>query len=120
MLNVLRYISVIYFLYNFQGNNRELTHIQNSCYWSRGSQNFNCEKYGLLGYNAVWLSNSLASRSVCHLLLLVSYLAYSSTMKMEATCFFETPVEFQWTTRCNIPYDRTLNSLTLYDNLIKL
>jgi hypothetical protein len=41
-------------------------------------------------------------------LTLVSLLAYSSTLKMEATCSFETSVDFQWTIRCYIPEDTTL------------
>jgi hypothetical protein len=38
----------------------------------------------------------------------VSCLAYSSTPKMEATCFSETSVHFQGTTRRYTPEDRTL------------
>jgi hypothetical protein len=37
-----------------------------------------------------------------------SYLAYSSTL--ETTCFSKTPVDFQWTTWCYIPNDRTLST----------
>jgi hypothetical protein len=39
---------------------------------------------------------------------LVSCSAYSSTMKIEATCFSETSVDFQWTTRHYIPVNRTV------------
>jgi hypothetical protein len=39
---------------------------------------------------------------------LVSCVAYSSTLKMKATCFPETSVDFQRTTRRYIPEDRTL------------
>jgi hypothetical protein len=39
-------------------------------------------------------------------LLLVYYLAYSSTLKMEATCSFETLIDFQRTTRHYIADDR--------------
>jgi hypothetical protein len=35
--------------------------------------------------------------------MLVSCMAYFSTLKMEATCSSETPVDFQRTTRCYIP-----------------
>jgi hypothetical protein len=44
---------------------------------------------------------------------LVSYLAYSSTLKMEATCSSETSEDFQRTTRRYIPEDRTLNGFCL-------
>jgi hypothetical protein len=40
--------------------------------------------------------------------MLDSCMAYSSNLKMEATCSFETSVDFQWTTRRYIPEDRTL------------
>jgi hypothetical protein len=40
--------------------------------------------------------------------MLVSCLAYFSTLKMEATCFSEASVEFQRTTWRYIPEDRTL------------
>jgi hypothetical protein len=39
----------------------------------------------------------------------VSFLSYSSTLKLEATCFSEKPVDFQWTTRRCHP--ALLNSL---------
>jgi hypothetical protein len=39
---------------------------------------------------------------------LVSYLAYSLTLKMEATCSSETLVDFQRTSQHYIPEDRTL------------
>jgi hypothetical protein len=39
---------------------------------------------------------------------LVSCLAYSSTLKMEVTCFSETSVDFQRTTRRYMPGDTTL------------
>jgi hypothetical protein len=42
---------------------------------------------------------------------LVSSLAYSLTLKMEATCFSETSVDFQRTTRFYIPEDGTLHLL---------
>jgi hypothetical protein len=41
---------------------------------------------------------------------LVSFLAYSSTLKMEATCSSEMSLDFQRTTRCYIPEDRTLHN----------
>jgi hypothetical protein len=42
---------------------------------------------------------------------LVSCLAYSSTLKMEVTCFSETSVDFQRTTQLYIPENRILLSL---------
>jgi hypothetical protein len=39
---------------------------------------------------------------------LVSWLAYSLTQKMEATCSSATSVDLQWTTQSYIPEDRTL------------
>jgi hypothetical protein len=42
--------------------------------------------------------------------MLVSCLAYSSTLKMEATCSSETLADFQWTTRCYIPDDIILHN----------
>jgi hypothetical protein len=42
--------------------------------------------------------------------MLVSCLAYSSTVKIEATCSSETSVEFHRTTRRYIPEDRTLHN----------
>jgi hypothetical protein len=41
---------------------------------------------------------------------LVSCLAYSSTLKMEETCPSETLVDFQQTTQCYIPEDRSLHN----------
>jgi hypothetical protein len=41
---------------------------------------------------------------------LVSWSAYSSTLKIEATCFSETSVDFQRTTRRHIPEDGTLQA----------
>jgi hypothetical protein len=42
--------------------------------------------------------------------ILVSCFAYSSTLKMEATCSPDKSVEPQRTTRCYIPHDRTLHN----------
>jgi hypothetical protein len=42
--------------------------------------------------------------------MLVSCLAYFSTLKMEATCFYETPVDFQQDTGRYIPEDMTLRN----------
>jgi hypothetical protein len=39
--------------------------------------------------------------------MLVSYMAYSSIVKMEAKCSFETSVYFEWITRHCIPEDKT-------------
>jgi hypothetical protein len=46
----------------------------------------------------------------------VSFSAYSLTMKMEATCSCELSADFQWTTWCHIPEDRTLHDHQ-YENL---
>jgi hypothetical protein len=54
---------------------------------------------------------------VCYVLLLVSYFSYSSTQKMEAICSSETLVDFQRTTRHDIPEATTLQS---YQLLFKL
>jgi hypothetical protein len=43
-------------------------------------------------------------------LRLVSYLAYSTTLKMEAIYSSETSVDFQQTTRRYIPEDRTIHN----------
>jgi hypothetical protein len=40
--------------------------------------------------------------------MLVSCLAYSSTLMMKVTSSSETLVDLQWTTLCYIPEDRTL------------
>jgi hypothetical protein len=45
--------------------------------------------------------------------MLLSRLAYSSTLKMETTRSSETFVDFQWTTRRYIPEDITLQLLDL-------
>jgi hypothetical protein len=42
--------------------------------------------------------------------MLVSFLAYSSTLKMETTCSSETLVDFQQTTWHYIPENRTLHT----------
>jgi hypothetical protein len=43
--------------------------------------------------------------------MLVSFLAYSSTLEMEVTCSYETSVDFQLTTRPYIPEDGTLKNM---------
>jgi hypothetical protein len=47
--------------------------------------------------------------SACYLPLAVSCLDYSSTLKKEATCYYETSGDFQRTTRRYIAEDRNLN-----------
>jgi hypothetical protein len=42
--------------------------------------------------------------------ILVSFLAYYSTLKMEVTCSSETLIDFQRTTRPYIPEERTLHN----------
>jgi hypothetical protein len=60
--------------------------------------------------NAVSLAE-LPTSAACHLFFtLVSCSAYSSTLKMGATCFSETSVDFQRTTRHYIPEYRTLHN----------
>jgi hypothetical protein len=44
-----------------------------------------------------------SQNSASHLLSCVSYLAYSLTTEMEATCSSETSADFQWTTQHYIP-----------------
>jgi hypothetical protein len=56
-----------------------------------------------------WRINQARSELCCF--MLVSYLAYSSTSKMAATCSSEMLLEFQRTTKCHIPEHRTLHSL---------
>jgi hypothetical protein len=41
---------------------------------------------------------------------LVSSLAHSSNLKMQAACRSETSIGFQWTIRCYIREDRSLNT----------
>jgi hypothetical protein len=53
------------------------------------------------------MKQSQALSSSCF--MLVSCLAYSLSLKMEVTCSTETSVDFQWTTHCYIPGDRTLH-----------
>jgi hypothetical protein len=76
-----------------------------------------CEEFHLLRYNSV---RSVESQLTFHrnvsllvtYVTLVSCLAYSSTLKMEATCSTETFVDFQQTTQRYIPKSK---SKLLYD-----
>jgi hypothetical protein len=52
-------------------------------------------------------TNIKPAASIAVRFMLVSYLAYSSTLKMEAVCNSE-PVDFCWTTLCHILEARTL------------
>jgi hypothetical protein len=45
----------------------------------------------------------------CACFLLVAWLAYSFTLKMEAVCSSKTSVNFCWATQCNIPEHSTLH-----------
>jgi hypothetical protein len=58
----------------------------------------------------------------CHLIdtcfALVSCLAYSSTLNMEAICSSETSLDFQWTTQLYIPEDRTLDKYVIQSQKI--
>jgi hypothetical protein len=61
-------------------------------------------------YKITWRhiqEDSHALRSARYLML-VSYLAYSSTLKMETKYSSETSVDFQLTTRSYMPEERTL------------
>jgi hypothetical protein len=49
-----------------------------------------------------------------HEALLLLYLAYSSTLKMEELCSFKMSADFQNTTQHFIPEDRTLHSLSYF------
>jgi hypothetical protein len=87
------------------------------------------EQFSLLVFNAVWSveiqpalrriippsSRSKKKRSkkpakLATCFMLVSSLAYSSALKMEATCSSETSVDFQRTMRSYIPEGRTLHN----------
>jgi hypothetical protein len=46
--------------------------------------------------------------------MLVSYLAYSSNLKIKTTCSSENSTEFQRTTRRYIPEDKTLQILFMF------
>jgi hypothetical protein len=46
---------------------------------------------------------------------LFSSLAFSLTLKMEATCLSETSVDFQWSTWCYIPEGRILHNHSYED-----
>jgi hypothetical protein len=61
------------------------------------------------------LSEVSASWCFClpHAFTLVSFLPYSSTLKMEETCSSETLVDFQRATHRYIPEDRTLHNRRL-------
>jgi hypothetical protein len=54
--------------------------------------------------------------------MLVSCSASSSTLKMEAICFSEMSVGFQWTTRCYVPEDSThlVKNLLLFNYILLL
>jgi hypothetical protein len=51
-----------------------------------------------------------AGSFACFLLILVSCLAYSSSLKMEATCYPETSVDFRWTTQRYVTEDKPLHN----------
>jgi hypothetical protein len=68
------------------------------------------KNYRIIGRGRTWKKSS-GGYEEFHLLptyfMLVYYVAYSSTLKIEATYFSETYVNFQRTIRCYIPDDRT-------------
>jgi hypothetical protein len=45
--------------------------------------------------------------------VLISCLAYSSTLKMEAACYSETSINFYQASRCYVPEERTIRTRTL-------
>jgi hypothetical protein len=59
------------------------------------------EYFCLVPYNAVWSIESQLLLATC--LMLVPFLTYSSTLKVEVTCFSETSVELQRKTQSYIP-----------------
>jgi hypothetical protein len=59
---------------------------------------------------AVFSQSLMQNRSSLPAFTLVSYLAYLTTLKMEATCSSEISVDFQQTTRRYIPEARTLHN----------
>jgi hypothetical protein len=61
-----------------------------------------------------WQAEQSARLCLPPVFTLVSCLAYSSTLKMEAKCSSETSVEFQRTTRRYIPEDNTLHAYTQF------
>jgi hypothetical protein len=71
-----------------------------------GSRSGGCEEFYLLGSNAVWSVESRAQLATCS--MLISCLAYSSILKMAATCSSETSVDFQRTT---VLYPKRYNSI---------
>jgi hypothetical protein len=68
-------------------------------------------KSSLLGQATTQLQNSIFWLCFEPDFKLTSCSAYSLTLKMEATCFSETSVDFQRTIRHYIPEDRTLDIL---------
>jgi hypothetical protein len=63
-------------------------------------------------YDLIPAAAELLAGRLClpHAFMLISCLAYFSTLKMEAACSSETPVDFQRTTWRYIPEDRTLHN----------
>jgi hypothetical protein len=55
------------------------------------------------------LQGRIISQAAFATFFVVSYLAYSSTLTMEAICSSETPAGFQWTTRSYIPEHRAFH-----------
>jgi hypothetical protein len=55
------------------------------------------------------ISGQKGKQAVASCFLPVSCMAYFSTLKMEATCYPETLVDFQWATWDCIPEDRSVH-----------
>jgi hypothetical protein len=51
--------------------------------------------------------------------MLISFLAYSTTLKIEVTRTSNILIDFWWTTWLYIPEDRTLDILTCFNNILK-
>jgi hypothetical protein len=79
------------------------------CYGHRKEEN-RYTQFCLLWYNAPRFVESQPTFQKSKHCLLVSCLAYSSTLKMEATCSSETSVGFQRITRRYVSADRTLET----------
>jgi hypothetical protein len=86
--------------------------------FSGGSENYrilftwNVYEYPYIGFmvlTAVVMKSTFFWLCLLSAFVLVSYSAYSSTLKMEAICSSETSVDFQRATRRYIPEDSTLH-----------
>jgi hypothetical protein len=65
--------------------------------------------YHKIEYQKADVVISLLNAHFAACFMIISCLAYSSTLKMEAVCSSETSVDLHWTTRRYIPKDTTLH-----------